>query len=944
MLFDWLGPQILAAQPVQSLQAQINAVEGDPQREDVLRMVGSASGQEFSGFRVEFGVGEFPETWKVLVQSSQPVNDGLLAEWKTRELASGIYALRLTVKGLGGQSLSDRTVVKLQALRPDLVISGLEARVQGPQVAITSTVENRGKHPVRKPISMDFYLSLNQTLDSSTVHLGERRLSGIEAGGSSSLEANLVISPQVRNGGYSLLAKVDHKGEVVEADEENNLAIAHGKIILSPDLVVAELKPALVREGQQVSISGKIKNQGNRPSGGAFVLALFLSSDGSIDDRDLRVPGQKVEGLEAGSVISINLNFPLPETLEPGNYFILAQVDPEGKVYEWEKSNNTYWGSSFTLGPDLVISGLSASFSKDGGQMVISDSLKNQGRHPVKNPFKITYYLSSNDSLSSQDQILGRREVPSLSAGEVSSASTPFAISSIPKGTYTLVARVDVEKAIMEMTRANNEFRGNKLEIGPDLSITSLTTTLLPNGEQIEIRDTIKNQGNLALGDPFRMAFYLSLNEGLDDSDRLLGSRSINGLDVGAESIGVTLLMLPPKTEPGGAFVLAKIDPDGLIGEVQRANNIASAGRILKTDVDLNVGQLAVTLTSNGERMVFTDTVKNLGPQDIPGPFSVGFYLSKDGIIDPTDLLVGERRVEGLRGGLSSSGTTPLIVPAGAGVGKLSVLARVDSRNEVVERKENNNDYWGSSLHLGPDLIFTEIKVEVAPDAHEIATTQVVRNQGNRPALGGFKVAAYLSKNTQLKPENHLLGRQSISSLEAGGVMTVRSIFPLPPSLENGRYTLLGRVDPDQEAGEVEEGNNDRAGGELLLGPDLVVEAIKSALAPEGEQITVEDTVRNQGNRPTTGNLQVSYFLSRNWSIDGSDTLLGNRIISNLGAGEQSAATTLLTIRKKKVSTGRYFVLARVDAENTVIEADEANNVRPTLVPLIIRQEKEKKN
>ena len=47
-----------------------------------------------------------------------------------------------------------------------------------------------------------------------------------------------------------------------------------------------------------------------------------------------------------------------------------------------------------------------------------------------------------------------------------------------------------------------------------------------------------------------------------------------------------------------------------------------------------------------------------------------------------------------------------------------------------------------------------------------------------------------------------------------------------------------------------------------------------------------------------------------------------------------------LAFSPKKITTGRYFILARADGGNAVIETNEANNIRPTLAPLIIRKEK----
>lgn len=903
----------------------------------MFRIFGTASGQDFAGFVLEFGAGEFPETWKVIVQSARPVTQGLLAEWKTASLASAAHALRLTVRNTKGETLSDRMVFKVQDHRPDLVIDDLSAIVSGTQFSITGTVENRGKLSTRRPVGVNFYLSETQTQDSSSVPLGESQAPVIQVNSHATLETRLDIPSRIKDGDYFLLARVDPKDQIVEVSEENNVVSSLSRIVLAPDLLVSELQSGLAKEGGQIGISGKVKNQGNRPVTQSFALSFFLSSDGSIDTRDLKLGRQTLEGLGIGTTASFTVNAPLQDGLEPGSYFVLAQIDPDGKVYERDKSNNTYWGSSLTLGPDLTIVSLSTTLSKDGRQIIIQDRVKNQGRYPAKQPFKIAYALASDGS---PEQQLGSREVPVLPAGESTSASTPFAIDIFSHGTYRVLATVDPERVILDMDRTNNVYKGPKIEIGPDLAISKLASMLLPNGEQVEVQDTVVNQGTLPVNHSFKVSFYLSTDERLDDLDRLLGNRIVRSLEVGEESAGKTLLSLPPKTEPAHAFVLGRVDPEGVIGELQLGNNTASSGRLLKTDVDLMIGQLIATLTSQGDRVTLTDTIRNLGPQDIAGPFSITFYLSKDGEIDAEDLLLGERRVDGLKAGMTSSSTTTLLIPKEVEAGKPSVLARVDSRNEVLERKEDNNDYWGSSLHLGPDLTLAELKSEVAPDARTIAITQVIRNQGSRATAQGFKTTAFLSSDDRIDSGDYLLGKQPVSPIPAGGVTSVQSSFSIPDSLQNGRYFLLGRVDTDQEVEEIEEGNNDQPAGEIFLGPDLVVEAVRSTLAPEKDRVVIEDVVRNQGNRTASGNIEIAYFLSRNWSIDESDIPLGTRSLNHLKPGESSSVRTTLSIPKKKVPTGRYFVLARVDAGNGVVETDETNNVRPTLAPLVIRQER----
>lgn len=68
-----------------------------------IAVIGTASGPDFSYYRLEYGSGLKPKQWFQLGQDvSHPVVEGLLAEWDTREL-NGLYALRLFVARTDGR-------------------------------------------------------------------------------------------------------------------------------------------------------------------------------------------------------------------------------------------------------------------------------------------------------------------------------------------------------------------------------------------------------------------------------------------------------------------------------------------------------------------------------------------------------------------------------------------------------------------------------------------------------------------------------------------------------------------------------------------------------------------------------------------------------------------------------------------------------------------------
>lgn len=66
------------------------------QVKDSVRITGTASGADFSSYRVLVGRGLNPQEWIQVGEGQAPVVDGLLAEWDTGGL-NGLYAIQLQV-------------------------------------------------------------------------------------------------------------------------------------------------------------------------------------------------------------------------------------------------------------------------------------------------------------------------------------------------------------------------------------------------------------------------------------------------------------------------------------------------------------------------------------------------------------------------------------------------------------------------------------------------------------------------------------------------------------------------------------------------------------------------------------------------------------------------------------------------------------------------------
>jgi subtilisin family serine protease/subtilase family serine protease len=115
------------------------------------------------------------------------------------------------------------------------------------------------------------------------------------------------------------------------------------------------------------------------------------------------------------------------------------------------------------------------------------------------------------------------------------------------------------------------------------------------------------------------------------------------------------------------------------------------------------------------------------------------------------------------------------------------------------------------------------------------------------------------------------------------------------------------------------------------LPPDLVVSAVSvPATAGVDVDLVVNHTTKNQGTGPSLAS-STALYLSTNGALDAADVLLSNRPVSPLGPAASEAASTTVRIPASTIP-GSYYVLARADSENAVLENIESNNNRASAV------------
>jgi len=114
---------------------------------------------------------------------------------------------------------------------------------------------------------------------------------------------------------------------------------------------------------------------------------------------------------------------------------------------------------------------------------------------------------------------------------------------------------------------------------------------------------------------------------------------------------------------------------------------------------------------------------------------------------------------------------------------------------------------------------------------------------------------------------------------------------------------------------------------------DLVITTLTGpTTSGAGASITVNDTTKNQGAGASDTSV-TAFYLSTNTAIDAADTSLGTRAIGSLAPGATESAPSTFTVPSLPV--GNYYLLAKADANLTVSESNENNNVKiGSIIPI----------
>ncbi|MCI5056016.1 MAG: N-acetylmuramoyl-L-alanine amidase, partial [Flavobacteriales bacterium] len=410
-------------------------------------------------------------------------------------------------------------------------------------------------------------------------------------------------------------------------------------------------------------------------------------------------------------------------------------------------------------------------------------------------------------------------------------------------------------------------------------------------------------------------------------------------------------------------FILGSCDPSDCLGTVSSSQAVftnAVAGNTYYIVVDADDGSTSaydLNVTCSGSapgQADLTCVFQNLYPsavssndtveahveiQNIGGDtatnYELTFYLSLDSTIDISDSIIGNFLINQHLPLTTLSDTFELAIPSGWNTNAV-VIASVDDNAVVNEADENNNQcYQLISISQSPSEILdcgSAINLQcgvtyqgpIANYASEVTTygcnnwteTGPERVHSITPSFSGTLTATISNFTGDL--DVYILGSCDPSDC-LGSVSSSQAVFS--NAVAGQTYYIV--VDADDGSNSAYDLIVDCA---IPAQPDLscTFQSIQPTQVNTNDSILAFLDIHNNGN-DTASNYHVTFYISSDSIIDITDSVLGDFIIN-----QHLPLVTLVDSFQMTIPTGwsgNAVIIASVDDNSDVTEADETNNL-----------------
>ena len=616
----------------------------------------------------------------------------------------------------------------------------------------------------------------------------------------------------------------------------------------SPNIVGSTTVPV----GGTLSVSTEVENIGTSTAGNSKVR-FYFSTDNVFDVSDNYLGVYSInENLSPQESVGAYYNGSIPNGISPGNYFIIIRTDADDDVAETNEGNNNAAVAITVVAskPDLYRKSIWFPGTPNAGQnLQININVGNQGTEDTS-PALVKFYLSDNNTLSTDDLLLGQGTV-----GDVAAADRRLLIKNVTlplneDGNMFVIFEIDANNTEDELNESNN-IGAKAITIAPalpDLVVSSFSapaTIIKDNTLSFPVSATVQNQ-DLQVAGSSTLKYWLSTNTTVDASDIELASVPVPSLVGGATFPDSRTLSIAASTPPGNYYILFEADANNEVtNERSESNNVQSSAfevRILMADLVVeSVSAPSSVILDGAQTFNVSATIRNQGDK-VAGSSTLKVWLSSDTQLDTDDDELTSLGVSSINVNSTRQPSSNVSISGNTTPGTYYLLFEADANNAVPERNEDNNINSIEVSIQAPSIDLTLNSIDFSntlpsdnslPAVDEGTAFTVVldiANEGNTN-VGVFTVNIYLSSNDTRGDNDVLIGSNTFNSLNAGDEETEEFSANIPAdivSANTDRY-VIAIVD---ESDVIEEGENE--GNNTITGQIRVLNRPPSGSAGGG--------------------------------------------------------------------------------------------------------------
>jgi len=421
-----------------------------------------------------------------------------------------------------------------------------------------------------------------------------------------------------------------------------------------------------------------------------------------------------------------------------------------------------------------------------------------------------------------------------------------------------------------------------------------------------------------------------------------LGSSYLMGIQPQSSFLDSASLYIPQNVPTGYYFLVSFTDAGNEVYETNEFNNKSvygiSIGQTPKS-VDLYSSFMAIQDSLSTPNLAVVRLYENNGGADSSGSYEVGFYLSKDSILDGYDRFLSGKKTDGVPGNSYIFSDINVNLPS-VSADWYYLIASIDVNNAVIETQEFNN-IISRRLYISgegnSDLVLDSIMFNTPNGLHPgepISLSFIESNIGNSSA-GSHYTNFYLSRDPYVDSDDITLSNTYIFGLNSQESIYRAENATIPAGI-SGTYYLLAQADGYNNVSESNEQNNTSSFFLTIDSSkaDLTTVLFDSTITvSQGDYFYLNGYLSNIGSGFASSSF-MGFYLSKDSYLDSSDTFIQYQYFDYLNSNDLKYLYA--SIPTYNLEPGQYYLIAKADYVNYIEESNEDNNTASVPVNIVL--------